>query len=62
VGRRAKDPEHPFEKRQHPGHISEGKGGCHERCDLRIRAVREPVGEPDGVGRQVGCPVRKERR
>ena len=60
VGRRAKDPEHPLEKRQDPGHIAEGEGGSHERRDLRVRAIREPVGEPDGVGRQVGCPVRKQ--
>lgn len=61
MGRRAKDPEHPLEKRQDPGHIAEGEGGRHERRDLGVRAVREPVGKPDGVGRQVGCPVRKKR-
>jgi len=60
MGRRAKDPEHPLEKRQDPGHIAEGEGGRHERRDLGVRAVREPVGKPDGVGRQVGFPVRKK--
>jgi len=55
-------PEHPFEKRKDLAHIAEGEGGRNERGDFRVRAVREPAGEPDGIGGRIRVPVREKRR
>jgi len=54
--------EHFFEKREDLPHVAEGEGGRNERGDLHVRPVREPVGEPDGIGGQIRVPVRKKRR
>ncbi len=55
-------PEHPFEKREDLAHVAEGEGGRNKRGDLRVRPVRKPAGEPDGIGGQIRVPVRKKRR
>ena len=57
MGGGPESPEHPFEERQDLDHVAESEGGRQKRGDLDVRPVPEPVGEPHGVGRQIGGPV-----